>query len=635
VRGAADVPGRTGSPSPDIALATPPKTSHLWRNLGSSTGLPARFRQRCEIGAGHPVALSVVTTDPTTAPTATGPAGVATPTAASAPLHPARPGGPWWRSAVIYQVYPRSWADSDGDGVGDLPGITARLPHLAELGVDALWLSPFYLSPQADAGYDVADYRAVDPVFGTLADADALIARAHALGLRVVVDVVPNHTSDEHEWFRAALAAGPGSAERARYLIRDGRGPGGGRPPNNWRSMFGGPGWSRITEPDGAPGQWYLHLFDVRQPDLDWTSPDVRAEFESVLRFWLDRGVDGFRIDVAHGLVKADGLPDWDQEHQPLLATGTDGARPPFWDQDGVHQIYRRWHEITAEYAGDRVLVAEAWVHPPERVARFVRPGELHQSFNFAYLMTPWRAGELRAVITESLRAMDSVGAPTTWVLSNHDVLRHTTRYGFDPSTATPNGIGADDPQPDVALGLRRARAASLVMLALPGSGYVYQGEELGLPDHTTMPDDARQDPTWSRSEHQHRGRDGCRVPVPWESDAPSYGFGPGPASWLPQPAGWRDLALDRQRDVPGSTYQMYRAALAARREHRLGEGDLAWVEGYPDPVLAFTNGDLLVLANTGTEPVTLPEGSVPVVSSQPLNGTAVPVDVTVWARVR
>jgi alpha-glucosidase len=575
--------------------------------------------------------VTIETSGPeTTGPGATGPA-----TKTKTPLHPARPGGQWWRSAVIYQIYPRSWADSDGDGVGDLPGITARLPHLAELGVDALWLSPFYLSPQADAGYDVADYRAVDPIFGTLADADALITRAHELGLRLVVDLVPNHTSDEHEWFRAALTAAPGSAERARYLIRDGRGPGGGQPPNNWRSLFGGPAWTRITEPDGAPGQWYLHLFDVKQPDLDWTNPDVRAEFESVLRFWLERGVDGFRIDVAHGLVKADGLPDWDQEHQPLLVTGPAGARPPFWDQDGVHEIYQRWHEVAAEYSGDRVLVAEAWVHPPERVARFVRPNELHQSFNFAYLLTPWRASDLRAVITESLRAMDSVDAPTTWVLSNHDVLRHATRFGFAPGTATPNGIGADDQQPDMARGLRRARAASLVMLALPGSAYVYQGEELGLPEHTTLPDDARKDPTWARSEHQHRGRDGCRVPIPWEADAPSYGFGPGPASWLPQPAGWRDLALDRQRDIPGSTYETYRAALAARREERLGESAFTWVEGYPDPVLAFTIGDLLVVANTGTEPVVLPEGSVPVVWSQPLDGTTVPTDVTVWARVR
>ncbi|GAB3597344.1 glycoside hydrolase family 13 protein [Angustibacter peucedani] len=554
----------------------------------------------------------------------------------SSTLPRTEPGQEWWRSAVIYQVYPRSWADSDGDGIGDLPGITSRLPHLAELGVDALWLSPFYVSPQADAGYDVADYRAVDPVFGDLEAADALVARAHELGLKVVVDIVPNHTSDEHEWFRAALAAAPGSPERGRYLFRDGLGDDGELPPNSWRSVFGGPAWTRVTEPDGSPGQWYLHLFDVKQPDLDWTEPEVRAEFVSILRFWLDRGADGFRIDVAHGLVKAPGLPDWEADPEMLHASDSRFSRPPYWDQEGVHEIYREWHRVAADYAGDRVLVAEAWVEPPERIARYVRPDELHQSFNFSYLVTPWRAADLRAVVQTSLEAMDAVGAPTTWVLSNHDVLRHATRFGFPAGTALPNGIGADDPQPDAALGLRRARAATLVMLGLPGSAYVYQGEELGLPDHTTLPDDVRQDPTWIRSSHEHRGRDGCRVPVPWEADAPSYGFGPTAASWLPQPDVWRELALDVQRGVDGSTYETYRAALAARREHRLGEGSLEWLEGYPDDVLAFRNGDVVVLASTGTTSVPLPAGLEVLVTSLPLDDEGVlPPDVTVWARER
>jgi alpha-glucosidase len=553
------------------------------------------------------------------------------------PTHQPDTGSEWWRSAVIYQVYPRSWADSDGDGIGDLPGITSRLPHLAELGVDALWLSPFYVSPQADAGYDVADYRAVDPVFGDLAAADAMVQRAHELGLKVIVDIVPNHTSDEHVWFRAALAAGTGSVERSRYLFRDGLGDHGELPPNSWRSVFGGPAWTRTTEPDGTPGQWYLHLFDVKQPDLDWTNDEVRAEFVSILRFWLDRGADGFRIDVAHGLVKAPGLPDWDADPELLHASDSRFSRPPYWDQEGVHEIYRQWHQVAAEYAGDRVLVAEAWVEPPERIARYVRPDELHQSFNFSYLVTPWRAEDLRTVITRSLQAMDAVGAPTTWVLSNHDVLRHSTRFGFPAGEKLPNGIGADDPQPDAALGLRRARAATLVMLGLPGSAYVYQGEELGLPEHTTLPDDVRQDPTWIRSAHEHRGRDGCRVPVPWEADAPSFGFGPTGASWLPQPDAWRELALDRQRGVAGSTYETYRTALAARRERRLGEGGLTWVEGYPDDVLAFRNGDVLVLANTGSTPVPLPDGVELLVASEPLAQDAgeLPADVTVWVRER
>ncbi len=551
------------------------------------------------------------------------------------PVHAAQPDGPWWRHAVIYQVYPRSWADSDGDGVGDLPGITSRLPHLVELGVDALWLSPFYVSPQADAGYDVADYRAVDPVFGDLADADALIARAHELGLRVIFDIVPNHTSDEHIWFQQALASAPGSPERARYLFRDGLGSDGELPPNNWQSVFGGPAWSRSTNPDGTPGQWYLHLFDVKQPDLDWTNSEVRSEFEDILRFWLDRGVDGFRIDVAHGLIKAPGLPDATASQQLLQAADNDADRPPFWDQDGVHEIYQVWHKIAASYPGDRVLVAEAWVSPASRLAKFVRSDELHQSFNFAYLLTPWRAPDLRRVVVDSLEAMDAVAAPTTWVLSNHDVIRHPTRFAFEAGADLPNGIGSSDAQPDAALGLRRGRAATLLMLGLPGGAYLYQGEELGLPEHTTMADDARQDPTWQRSRQLHRGRDGCRVPLPWQAAAPAHGFGPSDFTWLPQPQGWGDFALDRQRDQPGSTYEMYRAALATRRARLLGQGDLTWYPGYPDEVVAFTNGSVLVLANTGSSTVVLPTGATVLVSSASGSSSAageVPADTTVWA---
>ncbi|WP_460445275.1 glycoside hydrolase family 13 protein [Angustibacter aerolatus] len=551
------------------------------------------------------------------------------------PLHPASEPAEWWREAVIYQVYPRSFADGDGDGVGDLPGIIARLPHLAELGVDALWLSPFYVSPQADAGYDVADYRDIDPVFGTLADADALIARAHELGLRVVIDLVPNHTSDEHAWFRAALAAAPGSPERARYLFRDGRGPDGAEPPNDWQSVFGGGAWQRVIEADGTPGQWYLHLFDVKQPDLDWTNPEVSAEFDGVLRFWLDRGVDGFRIDVAHGLVKADGLPDWTPpEGASGGASDSRFSRPPYWDQEGVHEVYRHWHRVAAEYEGDRLLCAEAWVEPAERLARYVRPDELHQSFNFSYLTTAWDAKALREVVDTSVRATDAVGAPSTWVLSNHDVVRHATRFGYPADVELPNGIGADDPQPDAALGLRRARAASLLMLGLPGGAYVYQGEELGLPEHTTMPDDVRQDPTWLRSGHVHRGRDGCRVPVPWSGDAPSYGFNDGSASWLPQPEVWADLALDRQRGVDGSTYELYREALRLRRARGLGHGSLAWTDAFGADAVAFVNEGVLVLANVGGEPVELPAGTRVLVASADVEGGVVPADATVWAQL-
>ncbi len=462
----------------------------------------------------------------------------------------------WWRDAVIYQIYPRSWADGDGDGIGDLPGITARLPHLADLGVDALWLSPFYTSPQNDAGYDVADYRDVDPLFGTLADADVLIDRAHELGLRVLVDIVPNHSSSEHPWFQAALSAAPGSPERARYVFRDGKGPDGAEPPNNWLSNFGGPGWTRVTETDGSPGQWYLHLFDVTQPDFDWTNPVVAEEMESVLRFWLDRGVDGFRIDVAHALVKAPGLPDTEVAHEMAVERTSD---LPMWDQPGVHDIYRRWRKLTDSYAvegqdADRILCAEAWVTPAEAMARYVRSDELHQAFNFGFLLSAWIAEELQRNIEGSLQAVAEVGAPQTWVLSNHDVVRHASRLGFPPvpGPIQVGGIGAGDPQPDAEAGLRRARAATTVMLALPGSAYLYQGEELGLPEATELPDELRQDPTWEKSGRTSRGRDGCRVPIPWEADAPSYGFGPSAASWLPQPAVYGELAVDRQRGVRG-----------------------------------------------------------------------------------
>ncbi len=435
---------------------------------------------------------------------------------------------PWWRDAVIYQVYPRSYADADGDGIGDLPGITSRIPYLRDLGVDAIWVSPFYTSPQADAGYDVADYTDIDPVFGTLADADTFIATAHEAGIKVVVDLVPNHSSDEHAWFRAALAAGPGSPERDMYMFRDGKGPDGDEAPTDWRSVFGGPAWTRVTEPDGTPGQWYLHLFDVKQPDLNWSNPKVHEAFHDILRFWLDRGVDGFRVDVAHGLVKEEGLPDWASEHKVLDHNAdAGGRRPPMWDQDGVHAVYQEWRAILDSYPGDRMMVAEAWVEPAERRALYVRPDEFQQAFNFGYLEAPWRAIDQRKVIEDSLAADRVVGATTTWVLSNHDVLRHATRLALPVGEPRPNGIGADDPQPDAELGLRRARAATLLMLSLPGSAYLYQGEELGLPEHTSLPDELRQDPTYLRTDHEVLGRDGCRVPVPWTAEGSSLGFGP------------------------------------------------------------------------------------------------------------
>jgi alpha-glucosidase len=499
-------------------------------------------------------------------------------------------GGPWWRHAVIYQVYPRSFADSDGDGVGDLAGIRSRLPYLRDLGVDALWLSPFYPSPQADAGYDVSDYRGVDPRFGTLADADALIDEAHRLGLRVIVDLVPNHTSSEHPWFREALAAAPGSPARARYLFRDGVGRDGSAPPNNWMSNFGGRAWTRVPGSDGADGQWYLHLFTPQQPDLDWTNAEVRAEFESILRYWLDRGVDGFRVDVAHGLAKDPAMPDLGERH----ATGGPAvADHPHWDVDEVHDVYRSWRRITDSYPGERVFVAEAWVQTFDRLVRYLRPDELHTAFNFAFLLADWDATALRTAIDRTLESHATVGAPATWVLSNHDVVRHLTRYGGGAS------------------GTRRARAALLLMLALPGGAYIYQGEELGLPEVLDLPDDVRQDPTFHRTGGRERGRDGCRVPIPWSGSSPSFGFGPGSASWLPQPANWATLTVQRQAREPGSMLGLYREALRLRRAaSALGDGTLCWLPS-ADAVLAFRREPGFVcVVNVGDEPAALPDAA-------------------------
>ncbi|MEV8515924.1 alpha-amylase family glycosyl hydrolase [Dactylosporangium sp. NPDC051484] len=533
----------------------------------------------------------------------------------------------WWRDAVIYQVYPRSFADADGDGMGDLRGITSRLDHLVELGVDALWMSPFYPSPQHDAGYDVADYRDVDPRFGTLADFDALVAAAKERGLRVIVDLVPNHTSGDHAWFADALAAGPGSAARDRYHFRKGLGVDGELPPNGWQSVFGGPAWTRV-----ADGEWYLHLFDTSQPDLNWDLPEVRSMFEDVLRFWLDRGVDGFRVDVAHGLIKESGLPEWTAAQVPITSPGAEHRTPPMWDQDGVHEVYRSWRRILERYPGDRMMVGEAWVAPAERLARYVRPDEMNQAFNFNYLMAPWTAADQREAIESSLAGVEPVGAVCTWVLSNHDVVRHASRLGFAPGRSVQGGIGEDDPQPDEALGLRRARAATMLMLSLPGSAYLYQGEELGLPEHTTLPDDVRQDPTWFRSGHEVRGRDGCRVPIPWEADAPAYGFGPSGDSWLPQPPDWARFAADRERGVPGSTLSMYTEALRLRRKHGLGQGTVEWRTA-PDAI-DFRNGSVRVITNFGKVPAPLPPGEVLLASADLAADGTLPPDTTAWLRV-
>ncbi|HWJ67019.1 MAG TPA: glycoside hydrolase family 13 protein [Nocardioides sp.] len=536
---------------------------------------------------------------------------------------------PWWYDAVVYQVYVRSFADGTpvpGDGIGDLPGITARLPHLRDLGVDALWITPFYTSPQKDHGYDVADYTGVDPLFGDLADVDALLATAHDLGLRVIVDLVPNHTSDQHPWFQAALAAGPGSPERARYLFREGRGADGSEPPNNWGSIFGGPAWTRVADgPDGT-AWWYLHLFDSTQPDLDWRNPEVGDMFEGVLRTWLDRGVDGFRVDVAHGLYKEESLRD---QVLPEKGAGAEEAAEqpesmvervlrdePMWEQPEVHDVYRRWRRILDSYPGDRMAVAEAWTQTPASMAEFIRPDELHQAFNFAWLATPWSAEAFAEVVNSSIAAVATAEAAPTWVLSNHDVVRHPTRYGGGPA------------------GLARARAATLAMLALPGSAYLYQGEELGLEQVDVAPEH-RQDPAWLRQPDGAGGpgRDGCRIPMPWSGTAPPYGFGgpDGTQPWIPQPSNWAALTVEAQQADPDSTLAFYRRALATRRQVFHGADDATVAEA-DDDVLVFRRAGVTVMLNAGVYPAPLPEGEV-LVSSGPLPGNVLPPDTAAWVR--
>lgn len=522
----------------------------------------------------------------------------------------------WWHDAVIYQVYVRSFADSNGDGVGDLRGIIAKLPYLAQLGVDALWLNPFYPSPQKDAGYDVSDYRDVEPRFGELRDFDDLVGEAHGLGLRVIVDLVPNHTSSEHPWFRAAVAAAPNSRERARYLFRDGRGESGELPPNEWQSIFGGSAWTRV-----ADGQWYLHLFAPEQPDLDWTDQEVVAEFDDILRFWLDRGVDGFRIDVAHGLAKDPDLVELPVDLDPDIPTWVAQPRHPFWDRDEVHEVYRRWRGILDSYPGDRVTVAEAWVYDPTRYARYVRRDELHTAFNFTFLMAPWDAAELRAAIDDTLESLRQVGAPATWVLANHDVEREVSRYG------------------DGAIGLRRARAAGMLMLSLPGSAYIYQGEELGLEEVRDLPAELRQDPLYFRSGGADLGRDGCRVPMPWSGDAPPFGFSSNPSPWLPQPPTWAAKTVEAQERDPASTLALYRDALRIRRSRDdLRAGELRWLEADAS-VLAFTRGSGFACAvNTGSGAASLPAGlasaHVLLASDALERGGELPGETAVWVEL-
>jgi alpha-glucosidase len=549
------------------------------------------------------------------------------PTIAPAPHRADSAAKPWWRDAVVYQVYVRSFADANGDGTGDLAGVLERLPYLVELGIDALWFNPWYPSPQADNGYDIVDYRAIDPAYGSLADADALIAAARDAGLRTIVDVVPNHISSEHAWFREALAAAPGSPERERFWFRPGRGADGAQPPNGWQSIFGGSAWTRVED-----GDWYLHLFAPEQPDLNWAHPDVWAEHEDVLRFWFDRGVAGVRIDSAALLMKDPTLAEEPADVAP-------GAHP-FMDRDELHEVYRRWRAIADSYDEPKLLVGEIWLPDADRLARYLRPDELHTAFNFDFLACAWDAEPLRESIVASLAAHAPVDAPPTWVLSNHDVTRPVTRYGRDDTSFAFERKRVGTPT-DLARGTRRARAAALLAMALPGSMYVYQGEELGLPEVEDIPDHLRRDPMFLRSGGVDPGRDGCRVPLPWSGDAPPYGFNSdGATTWLEQPDNWAALTVAAQNTDSGSILNLYRDGLRLRRTARIegtawsGDDDLRWLPSNHE-VLAFGRGEhFACVVNFGPDPYPLPNGAEVLLASDELQGGAVPQDTTVWLKL-
>ena len=533
---------------------------------------------------------------------------------------------PWWRHAAVYQVYIRSFKDGNADGTGDIAGLASKLGYLRDLGVDAVWINPWYVSPLLDGGYDVADYRQIDPRFGTLEEAEAFIATAGEYGIRILVDLVPNHSSWEHRWFKEALAARPGSPERDRYHFAPGRGLDGSEPPSDWQAVFGGSAWERVDD-----GEWYLHLFDISQPDFNWQNPEVRSHIQDVLRFWLDRGAAGFRVDVAHSLAKDHSYPDIGETGEELLEA-TELSNHPHWDRDELHEIVREWREVLDEYP-DAMMVAEAWVVNWQRQAKYVRPDEYHQSFDFHFLMSPWDAEAMRTAIATSLDGAQSVGSVPTWVLSNHDVVRHPTRYGLPKEVVAKEWLlDGDRSLLDVDTGLRRARAAVLLMLALPGSVYLYQGEELGLGEVHDLPLEVIDDPVWVRSGHTEKGRDGCRVPIPWESDGPSFGFGDN-GSWLSQPDWFAEFSVAREEGDPTSMIELYRSALRLRRENFVDDEMLVWLD-MGTGVIAFRRGSgVECIVNFGPEAVRLPDCDV-LLTSAPVFDSLLPPDAAAWVRV-
>ena len=544
----------------------------------------------------------------------------------------------WWKQAVVYQVYPRSFKDSRGEGLGQIAGVTEKIGYLKELGVDAIWLSPFYPSQLADGGYDVDDYRNVDPKLGTMDDFDHLTKTAHAAGIKIVVDIVPNHSSNQHEWFKAALAAGPGSPERDRYIFRDGKGPNGDEPPTNWIASFGGSAWTRVPD-----GQWYLHMFTVEQPDWNWKNPDVRADFIKTLHFWLDHGANGFRVDVAHGLAKdldRDDLDDFKIIGGEMHCA--DGTHP-LYDRNEVHDIYREWRELFNQYKPAKYAIGESWTPFNERVFQYAKQDELGAIFDFSLEKADWDRDAYRVSIERTWKYAKTAETAPTWVLGNHDVPRIASRLGVPTGTdieawVTSNGT---NPPIDPASAARRARAAALVMLGLPGTAFIYQGEELGLPEDFDLLPEELQDPIWERRKHAFKGRDGCRVPLPWTGEKDkAFGFNDSGRAWLPQPDWFADYAESGQEGQDDSTLNLYRQAVAIRKRMvKHGANiDLEWL---PDDVCGPDGfgwtlpSGMTVLTNfSSTRSIALPEHAAVLLESR-CSGTADRVlpETTVWYR--
>jgi alpha-glucosidase len=535
----------------------------------------------------------------------------------------------WWHQAVLYEVFLRSFADANDDGVGDIAGLISRLPYIKDLGVDAIWISPWYVSPMLDSGYDVSNYFDIDPLFGSLEDVKNLIDASHELGLRVVLDMVANHCSSQHPWFQAALASPEGSKERDWFYFKDGKGGSGEEPPNDWKTIFGGSAWTRTQNLDGTPGQWYFHLFDSSQPDLNWKNEEVLKRFDDILRFWFDRGVDGLRLDAVSGIGKDDDYRDVGFAPDDLYRPDIWGP-VPFFDAEGVHDVLRRWRHLAQEYPTEKFLVGEVVVRDVDRLARYMRRDEIQSTLSFDLCKIVWNADAFRRMINTLQSACLEGRSWITWTLASHDEKRTVSRYSQDGPA---EGVLADV----TPIGHERARAAYMLALALPGSACIYQGEELGLWEVTDIPKDRLRDPIYFRTGKQELGRDGCRVPLPWGTKGPSLGFSTSHESWLPQPKGWAKVSVAAQLDDATSTLNFFRSLLAFRSTiFDNDEWAITW-EPSPTGVLVLRRGsDFVCVVNFSGEPFRIGEHEEVLVSSSPLtDGRVVVVNNGAWLRSR